>query len=107
MTGISSTSESSPLSGAALLIIEATAVLPEGRITYADVGLWNDQTYAAMSLTLEYPPLVGYADQESIEPCGSESVNRSALAEAEGNSLQPMAWGGRRRHRLRSPSVLR
>ncbi|MGM4915129.1 NADH:flavin oxidoreductase/NADH oxidase [Rhizobium sp. 768_B6_N1_8] len=41
------------LSGAALLIIEATAVLPEGRITYADVGLWNEQTYAAMSLTLE------------------------------------------------------
>lgn len=41
------------LSGAALLTIEATAVLPEGRITYADVGLWNDQTYAAMSLVLE------------------------------------------------------
>ena len=29
------------LSGAALLTIEATAVLPEGRITYADVGLWS------------------------------------------------------------------
>ena len=29
------------LSGAALLTIEATAVLPEGRITYADVGLWK------------------------------------------------------------------
>ncbi|MDL2407759.1 NADH:flavin oxidoreductase/NADH oxidase [Rhizobium calliandrae] len=41
------------LSGAALLTIEATAVSPEGRITYADLGLWNDQTYAAMSLTLE------------------------------------------------------
>lgn len=41
------------LSGAALLTIEATAVMPEGRITYADVGLWNDQTLAAMALTLE------------------------------------------------------
>ena len=30
------------LSGAALLTVEATAVLPEGRISYADVGLWND-----------------------------------------------------------------
>jgi 2,4-dienoyl-CoA reductase-like NADH-dependent reductase (Old Yellow Enzyme family) len=29
------------LSGAALLTIEATAVVPEGRITYADVGLFN------------------------------------------------------------------
>ncbi|TCL67168.1 NADH:flavin oxidoreductase/NADH oxidase [Rhizobium sp. BK251] len=41
------------LSGAALLTIEATAVVPEGRITYADLGLWNDQTHRAMSLTLE------------------------------------------------------
>jgi len=41
------------LSGAALLTIEATAVLPEGRITYADVGLWNDATEAALFRTLE------------------------------------------------------
>lgn len=41
------------LSGAALLTIEATAVLPEGRITWADVGLWNDETEAAMRKTLE------------------------------------------------------
>ncbi|HEU4628637.1 MAG TPA: NADH:flavin oxidoreductase/NADH oxidase [Gemmatimonadaceae bacterium] len=40
------------LSGAALLTIEATAVLPEGRITYADVGLWSDETEAAMARTL-------------------------------------------------------
>src|SRR5271166_4552397 len=32
------------LSGAALLTIEATAVMPEGRITYADVGLYSDAT---------------------------------------------------------------
>ncbi|HEV7799464.1 MAG TPA: NADH:flavin oxidoreductase/NADH oxidase, partial [Burkholderiales bacterium] len=41
------------LSGAALLTIEATAVVPEGRITWADVGLWNDETEAAMRRTLE------------------------------------------------------
>ena len=41
------------LSGAALLTIEATAVLPEARITYADVGLWNDATEAAIGRTLE------------------------------------------------------
>ena len=40
------------LSGAALLTIEATAVVPEGRITYADVGLWDDRTEAAMAATL-------------------------------------------------------
>ncbi|WP_034993385.1 NADH:flavin oxidoreductase/NADH oxidase [Beijerinckia mobilis] len=41
------------LSGAALLTIEATAVLPEGRITYADVGLWDDVTEAALARTLK------------------------------------------------------
>ena len=41
------------LSGAALLTIEATAVVPEGRITYADVGLWSDENEAAMGRTLE------------------------------------------------------
>ncbi|PZO90317.1 MAG: oxidoreductase [Sphingomonas sanxanigenens] len=41
------------LSGAALLTIEATAVLPEGRISYADVGLWSDGNEAAMARTLD------------------------------------------------------
>src|SRR5215213_70589 len=41
------------LSGAALLTIEATAVLPEGRITWGDVGLWNDETEEAIGRTLE------------------------------------------------------
>jgi 2,4-dienoyl-CoA reductase-like NADH-dependent reductase (Old Yellow Enzyme family) len=41
------------LSGAALLTIEATAVLPEGRISYADVGLYDDATEAAMKRTLD------------------------------------------------------
>ncbi|MBV1689411.1 NADH:flavin oxidoreductase/NADH oxidase [Novosphingobium sp. G106] len=40
------------LSGAALLTIEATAVTPEGRISYADVGLWDDRTEAAMAEVL-------------------------------------------------------
>lgn len=31
------------LSGAGMCIIEATAVQAEGRISYADLGLWNDQ----------------------------------------------------------------
>ncbi|EJL32164.1 NADH:flavin oxidoreductase/NADH oxidase [Novosphingobium sp. AP12] len=40
-------------SGAALLTIEATAVTPEGRISYADVGLWDDETEQAMAKVLE------------------------------------------------------
>ena len=41
------------LSGAALLMIEATAITPEGRITYADVGLYDDATEQAMGRVLE------------------------------------------------------
>jgi len=41
------------LSGAALLTIEATAVVPEGRISYADTGLWSDETEEAMARVLE------------------------------------------------------
>lgn len=39
-------------SGASLLTIEATAVEPAGRITYADVGLYSDDTEDAMARTL-------------------------------------------------------
>ncbi|WP_417582255.1 NADH:flavin oxidoreductase/NADH oxidase [Pelagibacterium sp.] len=41
------------MSGAALLTIEATAVKPEGRITYGDVGLYDDATEAAMKRVLD------------------------------------------------------
>jgi 2,4-dienoyl-CoA reductase-like NADH-dependent reductase (Old Yellow Enzyme family) len=40
-------------SGAALLTLEATAVTPEGRISYGDVGLYSDETEEAMARTLE------------------------------------------------------
>lgn len=40
------------ISGAAALTIEGTAVTPEGRTTYADVGLYSDETEAAMARVL-------------------------------------------------------
>ncbi len=40
------------LSGAALLMLEATAVVPEGRITPDDLGLWSDETEAALDRVL-------------------------------------------------------
>jgi 2,4-dienoyl-CoA reductase-like NADH-dependent reductase (Old Yellow Enzyme family) len=41
------------VSGAALLTIESTAVSEDGRITYADVGLYNDETESAMKGVVE------------------------------------------------------
>jgi NADPH2 dehydrogenase len=40
-------------SGAALFTIEATAVLPEGRITPSCLGLWDERTANAMGNTLQ------------------------------------------------------
>ncbi|MFK3974933.1 NADH:flavin oxidoreductase/NADH oxidase [Shewanella vesiculosa] len=40
------------LSGAGLFILEATAVNPTGRITYADLGLWDDRTEQALAKSL-------------------------------------------------------
>ncbi|MFG1463095.1 NADH:flavin oxidoreductase/NADH oxidase [Xanthobacter sp. DSM 24535] len=37
------------LSGAGLLILEATAVEPDGRISPDDLGLWSDETEAALA----------------------------------------------------------
>jgi 2,4-dienoyl-CoA reductase-like NADH-dependent reductase (Old Yellow Enzyme family) len=97
------------LSGAALLTIEATAVVPEGRITYADVGLWDDRTEQAMSCVLDslrrwsdMPiaiqlahagrkastdlPWKGGAQIASGTPNGWQTVAPSALPFAEGEN---------------------
>src|SRR3954464_2400013 len=41
------------LSGAGLLIIEATGVEPEGRISPGDLGLWSDDNEAALARVLK------------------------------------------------------
>ncbi len=49
------------MSGAGLLIVEATAVEPEGRISAADLGLWDDACEAALGRVLagvrQYSPM--------------------------------------------------
>jgi len=47
------------LSGAGLLILEATAISPEARITYGDLGLYSDETEAALARVLQ--PLRQYS----------------------------------------------
>src|SRR5215469_3606708 len=101
------------LSGAALLTIEATAILPEARITYADVGLWNDATEAAIGRTLESirhwsdipiaiqlahagrkasteVPWKGGAQFPPDHPLGWQTVSASAMAFADGQ-VAPLA----------------
>jgi 2,4-dienoyl-CoA reductase-like NADH-dependent reductase (Old Yellow Enzyme family) len=97
------------LSGAGLLTIEATAVVPEGRITYADTGLWDDATEAAMAGVLasvrrwsDIPigiqlahagrkastekPWLGGRQIASDEPNGWQTVAPSPLAFVDGEN---------------------
>jgi len=40
--------------GAGLIIVEATAVRPEGRITPGDLGLWSDEHIAGLQKTADF-----------------------------------------------------
>lgn len=42
------------LGGVSLIITESTAVLPDGRITKNDLGLWNDQQAEKLSQLVSY-----------------------------------------------------
>lgn len=48
--------------GVGLVMQEATAVVPEGRISYADLGIWNDEQVAA------YKPLVAQIKEYGAVP---------------------------------------
>jgi len=42
------------IGGVGLIIVEATAVVPEGRITPADLGIWNDEQTAELQKIVEF-----------------------------------------------------
>jgi 2,4-dienoyl-CoA reductase-like NADH-dependent reductase (Old Yellow Enzyme family) len=72
------------LSGAGLLITEATAVTPEGRISPADLGFWSEEHEAAIS------HLLGCIRRESTMPIGMQLSHAGRKA-----SVQPPWDGGR------------
>jgi 2,4-dienoyl-CoA reductase-like NADH-dependent reductase (Old Yellow Enzyme family) len=95
------------LSGAGMLIIEATAVSPEGRITPGDLGLYSDENEAALKRVMDAvtkyaispmaiqlahagrkassnAPWDGGAQIQPDEPDGWKAVAPSALPHAQG-----------------------
>ncbi|TQR63818.1 NADH:flavin oxidoreductase/NADH oxidase [Acinetobacter sp. RF14B] len=71
------------LSGAGLCIVEATAVQPEGRISYADLGLWNDRQADQIK------PLLTKVKSISPMPFGIQ------LAHAGRKASTDKPWSGR------------
>ena len=80
------------LSGAGLLIIEATAVTPDGRITPHDLGLYSDDTEAALRRVLEG------VRKYSTMPLGIQLAHAgrkaSSAAPWDGGALIPAQAGG-------------
>ena len=91
--------------GAGLVVVEATAVSPEGRITWGDVGLWNDAQAEAMRPIVDGIRAAGSVPGIQIAHAGRKaSANRpwegdDHIAEGEPNAWptiapSPVAFGG-------------
>lgn len=80
------------LSGAGLLIIEATAVEPEGRISPGDLGLWSDATEAALSRTLN--AVRKYSSIPIAIQLAHAGRKASSHAPWDGGQLIPLEEGG-------------
>ena len=80
------------LSGAGLFIIEATAVEPIGRITNGCVGLYSDETEAALKRTLD--AVRQYSDMPIMIQLAHAGRKASSYRPWEGGQLQAPENGG-------------
>lgn len=80
------------LSGAALLFVEATAVEPDGRITPGDLGLWSDETEAAIGRVVA--AIRRYAPIKLGIQLGHAGRKASSEAPWNGGQLVPPEAGG-------------
>lgn len=83
--------------GAGLVMVEATAVSPEGRITWADAGLWNDAQASALEPIVKAIKEWGAVPGIQIAHAGRKaSANRpwegdDHIPEGQPNSWTPIA----------------
>lgn len=80
------------LSGAGMLIIEATAVEPEGRISAGDLGLWSDATEAALAKVLM--SVRKHSNMPIAIQLGHAGRKASSQLPWDGAQLLPVAQGG-------------
>jgi 2,4-dienoyl-CoA reductase-like NADH-dependent reductase (Old Yellow Enzyme family) len=80
-------------SGAALFTIEATAVLPEGRITPACLGLWDERTATRLADTLQRARKLAPQTAVCIQLAHAGRKASSALP-WQGGQLLSVAHGG-------------
>ena len=71
------------LGGFGLVVVEATGVTPEGRISHGDVGLWSDEHLPGLTRVVDF-----------LHAHGSAAGIQLAHAGAKASSLRP--WDGAR-----------
>lgn len=77
--------------GAGLVIVEATAVLPEGRISPDDLGLWNDTQVAPLKRVVDFVHSQGAAAGIQLAHAGRKA---STYALWKGKGEVPLEDGG-------------
>eukprot|EP01042_Synura_sphagnicola_P031359 gene31359-40376_t len=80
------------LSGAGMLIIEATAVEPDGRISPGDLGLWDDATEAALVPGLR--AIRQYSNMPIVVQLAHAGRKASSHLPWEGGQQLPLSAGG-------------
>ncbi len=71
------------LGGFGLVVVEATGVTPEGRISHGDVGLWSDEHVPGLARVAEF-----------LRAHGAAAGIQLAHAGAKASSLRPLDGGG-------------
>jgi 2,4-dienoyl-CoA reductase-like NADH-dependent reductase (Old Yellow Enzyme family) len=79
------------LGGAALVVVEATAVRPEGRISALDLGLWNDGQAEALSRLCDAVHEAGAKIAVQLAHAGRKASTRRPW---EGSGALPESEGG-------------
>jgi 2,4-dienoyl-CoA reductase-like NADH-dependent reductase (Old Yellow Enzyme family) len=77
--------------GAGLVLTEATAVSPEGRISPADTGIWNDEQAAAWARIVEFVHGQGATAGIQLAHAGRKASTRAPF---EGRGTVPADEGG-------------
>lgn len=79
------------IGGAGLVMVEATAVLPEGRITLGDLGIWDDERASALGRVASAIKSCGAAAGIQLAHAGRKA---STAVPWEGGSWLPFEQGG-------------
>ena len=80
------------LGGFGLVIVEATGVVPEGRISYGDLGLWNDEQIAPLARIVDFLHAEGAAAGIQLGHAGRKASTpvwwRGGVSETEADKAE-------------------